>query len=197
MSPVEALALRPGGRPLAPMAMVVPDGGNGYWHAHPGDDPMGMIVHELIPRCQAFGLGRLEDNNPVLATGISMGGYGAILLAEKHPSLVSALAAISPAVWSSWSWAESANPYAYTSEADYLANDVCIHTAALVGKPVRVASGLSDGFHGGVVTLADALPKGAVVVFAPGGHDTAFFETQVGPSLRFLSDHLHVGRGVC
>lgn len=197
LRPVDALALRPSGRPLAPMAMVVPDGGNGYWHAHPGDDPMGMLVHELIPRCQAIGLGRIEDGSAVLATGISMGGYGAILLAEKYPRLVAEVAAISPAVWSSWSWAESANPHAYTSEADYLANDVCLHTADLAGKPVRVASGLSDGFHGGVVTLAAYLPKGAVVVFAPGGHDSAFFRTQVAPSLSFLSEHLRVGKGVC
>lgn len=42
LSPAQALALRPGGRPLAPVAMVAVDGGNGYWNPHPGDDPMAI-----------------------------------------------------------------------------------------------------------------------------------------------------------
>jgi hypothetical protein len=40
------------------MAMVAPDGGLGYWNPHPGDDPMGMVIDELIPMCQRLGLGR-------------------------------------------------------------------------------------------------------------------------------------------
>ena len=57
MSPAQALALKPGGRPLPPMALVTVDGG-GYWNPHPGDDPMAMVVGELIPRCRRLGLGR-------------------------------------------------------------------------------------------------------------------------------------------
>lgn len=70
------------------MALVTVDGGTGYWHAHPGNDLMRMLVDEVIPRIGVM--------------GISMGGYGALLLAEKHPGLVSAVAAISAAIWTSY-----------------------------------------------------------------------------------------------
>jgi hypothetical protein len=47
-----ALAARQDGRALPPMALVAADGGGLYWNPHPGDDPMGMIVDELIPMCR-------------------------------------------------------------------------------------------------------------------------------------------------
>jgi pimeloyl-ACP methyl ester carboxylesterase len=93
----QALAAREHGRGLPPMALVSVDGGGLYWNPHPGDDPMAMIVHELIPMCQRLGLGRSPHG--IGAIGISMGGYGALLLAEKNPGLIAAVAAISPAVW--------------------------------------------------------------------------------------------------
>jgi S-formylglutathione hydrolase FrmB len=34
--------------------------------------------------------------------GISMGGYGALAIAERYPRQVSAVAAISPAIWTSY-----------------------------------------------------------------------------------------------
>ena len=91
-----ALAARHDGRPLPPLALVSVDGGGLYWNPHPGDDPMAMIVDELIPMCRRLGLGRPPRRIGVI--GISMGGYGGLLLAEQHPRLISAVAAISPAV---------------------------------------------------------------------------------------------------
>jgi S-formylglutathione hydrolase FrmB len=122
--------------------------------------------------------------------GVSMGGYGAILFAEKYPHLISAVAAISPAIWTSYAQAENANPRAYASAADFAANDAVTHTAALEGIPVRVASGDSDPFHPGVETLAAALPRGAVVDFSQGCHTGPFFIDQEPPSLAFLAQHL-------
>ena len=58
MSPAQAVALRMGRSQLAPMAMVTVDGGGGYWNPHPGDNPMAMVMDELIPLCQRLGLGR-------------------------------------------------------------------------------------------------------------------------------------------
>ena len=58
MSPAQAVALEVGRRALPPMAMVTVDGGGGYWHPHPGDDPMTMVVSELIPMCRRLNLGR-------------------------------------------------------------------------------------------------------------------------------------------
>jgi fermentation-respiration switch protein FrsA (DUF1100 family) len=188
MTPAQALALQVGGHPLPPMAMVTVDGGGGYWNPHPGDDPMGMVVDELIPMCQERRLGSPPDG--IGTMGISMGGYGAILLAEQHPGVISAVAAISPAVWTTYAEARSANRGAYASLEAFAAYDVITHVGALDDTPVRVASGTDDPFHPGVVTLAGVLPSSSVVEISTGCHTDPFFVAQEPPSLEFLGRHL-------
>lgn len=188
MSPQQAVALRVGGVPLAPMAMVTVDGGNGYWNPHPGDDPMSMVMNEVIPMCRAMGAGRPPRAIGVM--GISMGGYGALLLGERFPHVIRAVAAISPAVWTSYRQARDANPGAYASAADFDACDVVTHAGDLSHTPVRVASGVDDPFHPGVLALARALPPQAVVVISKGCHTGPFFTSQEAPSLEFLARHL-------
>jgi pimeloyl-ACP methyl ester carboxylesterase len=188
LKPADALALQVDGAPLRPMAIVTVDGGHGYWNPHPGDDPMGMVINELIPLCRRLGLGRPPHQIGTL--GISMGGYGALLFAEKFPRLFRAVAAISPAVWTSYDQAHNVNTAAYASPAAFAANDVVTHARALTGTPVRVASGNEDPFHPGVVALARALPRGATVVLSAGCHSGSFFLQQTPPSLAFLSHHL-------
>jgi pimeloyl-ACP methyl ester carboxylesterase len=182
----EALAARQGGRPLPPMGFVAVDGGRGYWNPHPGDNPEAMVVTELIPMCRRLGLGRQR----IGITGISMGGYGALFLAEQHPSLIDAVAAISPAVWTSYAQARGANAGAYASAADFARDDVITHASALAGMPVRVAGGTDDPFYPGVRALAKVLPKSAVVDLSAGCHDHFFFDSQQHPSLAFLGEHL-------
>ena len=188
MSPAQAVALRMDGRPLAPMALVTVDGGNGYWNPHPGDDPMAMVIGELIPLCRRLGLGRPPRRIGMM--GISMGGYGALLLAEKYPHLIAATAAISPAIWTSYAQARGANAGAYASAAAFAANDAVTHASALADVPVRVAAGYHDPFYPGVQALARALPPGAMVDLAKGCHTGAFFAAQQPPSLAFLARHL-------
>jgi predicted esterase len=188
MSPAQAVAQQVGGRPLRPMGLVTVDGGDGYWNPHPGDDPLTMIVDELIPLCQTMNLGRPPSR--IGTMGISMGGYGALLVAEKHPGLIAAVAAISPAVWTSYPQASAANDGAYASASDFAADDVVTHTSTLAGKPVRIASGLDDPFHPGVLALVQALPPGAIVDISKGCHTGDFFLAQEPPSLEFLAQHL-------
>jgi S-formylglutathione hydrolase FrmB len=187
LTPARAVALAGAdGRVLPPMALVTADGGNGYWNPHPGDDPLRMLADELIPLCQRRGLGRSR----VGVMGISMGGYGALLLAEKHPSLIAAVAAISPAIWTSYAQARAANAGAYASAAAFAANDAVTHASALRGVPVRVAVGYGDPFYPGVRALATALPREAVVSAGKGCHDGSYFSSQEPLSLQFLASHL-------
>jgi enterochelin esterase-like enzyme len=188
LSPAQALAVKADGRPLAPMAMVTVDGGNGFWTPHPGDNPMAMVIDELIPLCQRRGLGRPPQR--IGTMGISMGGYGALLFAERYPRLISAVAAISPGIWTSYAQARAADPGAYASAAAFSANDTITHAAALAGTPVRVTTGYDDPFYPGVQILARALPAGAVVDYAQGCHTDPFFLEQQPPSLAFLASHL-------
>jgi S-formylglutathione hydrolase FrmB len=193
LTPSQAVALKPAGTALPPLALVTVDGGDSYWNPHPGDNPQAMLTEELIPLCQRKGLGTGARKIGVL--GISMGGYGALLLAEKYPRLVGAVAAISPAIWTSYAQAQSANPGAYASAAAFTAADAVTHAGALAGVPVRVASGYDDPFYPGVRTLARALPQNpggvrAEVYFGSGCHTGAFFNAQEPSSLAFLARHL-------
>ena len=194
LQPNEAVALVVDGQAVPPMAMVTVDGGPGYWNPHPDDDPMAMVVSELIPLCQDMNLGRPPQK--IGTMGISMGGYGAILLAEKYPDLIRAVAAISPAIWTSYEQAQAVNRLAYASAADFAANDAVTHTAALSNTPVRVASGNDDPFHPGVVALARQLPRTSTVVLSQGCHTGPFFNAQEPPSLQFLGRHLAAGGSV-
>ena len=115
--------------------------------------------------CRRLGLGRPPHR--IGAMGISMGGYGALLLAEKHPRLIAAVAAISPAIWTSYAQARTANAGAYASAADFAADDAITHAAALARVPVRVAAGYADPFYPGVRALAGALPRPARSLTSP------------------------------
>ncbi len=188
MTPAKALALRIGGAPLTPMAMVTVDGGDRYWNPHPGDDPMSMVVDELIPLCQRKGLGAAP--NQIGLMGISMGGFGALAIAERYPGLASAVAAISPAVWTTYAQAHAANSGAFASSSDFDQVNVIKHVRSLHGIPVRIASGTDDPFHPGVEKLINVLPQGSTDVVAHGCHTNSFFLEQEPPSMMFLSRHL-------
>ena len=147
-----------------------------------------MLIHEIIPMCQRLGLG----NHPrtIGTIGISMGGYGAILLAEKHPQTIAAAAAISPAVWTTYDQATAANPTAFTSDREFVDNDIVTHTLSLARTPLRVASGDDDPFHPGVLALANRLLRSATIDITSGCHDEAFFANQRQASIQFLGEHL-------
>jgi pimeloyl-ACP methyl ester carboxylesterase len=185
-NPARWLALRTrDGDAIRPMAIVTVDGGDLYWHRRGRDDPMAMLVHELIPMCRRRGL-----DGPLAATGISMGGYGALLLAEHHPNLVRVVSAISPAIWTTYAEADAANPTAFTTPADFAANDVITHAARLNGTPARIAGGANDPFHPGQLALLQALGAGTASYFGPGCHDQSFFASQEPASLEFIAAQL-------
>jgi enterochelin esterase-like enzyme len=176
------------GNGIAPLALVACDGGDLYWNPHPGDNPMAMLIDEVIPMCQRRGLGRARGT--VGAIGESMGGYGALLLAETYPTQIAAVAAISPAIFTSYSQAVHVNSTSYASARDFARDDVIAHAAALKSLPVRVASGAQDPFHPGVVQLVRRLGAHASVDLTGGCHDANFFDSQQQRSLEFLSRHL-------
>lgn len=189
-SPAEAVSIKSNGQALTPMALVTVDGGDGYWHPHPHDDPMGMVLHELIPMMQKRGLG--VQPHRIATMGISMGGYGAIAFGEHFPRLFTAVAAISPAIFATFNWVHYVNPGAYWGLTDFAKYDVITHAGALRATPVRVASGDRDPFHPWIEQFVARLKPSDSVSFPPGEHNGAFFHSQIAPSVRFLSEHLAV-----
>src|SRR4051794_4611641 len=83
---------------VAPFALVAVDGGDhDYWHRRSsGADAQAMLVDELLPMLAARGL----RTDRFAVGGWSMGGYGALLLAERlGPQRIAAVAVDSPAIW--------------------------------------------------------------------------------------------------
>jgi poly(3-hydroxybutyrate) depolymerase len=179
-------------------AVICVDGGQSYWHRRAdGDDPVGMILHEVLPRAAAAGL----MTNRIGITGESMGGYGALLLAERlaaaagpTPRAVAAVAALSPAIFASYADAQTANHTAFDSPADFASNDVFADLRALRRIPTWVACGADDPFEPQAALLRARLAASTGHP-VPGGilsgcHDDAFWQRNQPDGLSFLATHL-------
>lgn len=86
---------------MAPMIIVTPDGFTSFY-INSADGKMNyedFFVKELIPHIEKTYKVKAERKFRAIA-GLSMGGYGSLVLALKHPDLFVAAAPLSAAVWS-------------------------------------------------------------------------------------------------
>lgn len=169
-----------------PFALAAIDGGDhGYWHRRAdGDDPGGMLLDEFVPLLAGRGL----VTSTIGLFGWSMGGYGALLLAETAgPERISAVAADSPALWASFGASADG---AFDGAADFAAHDVMARADRLAGMPIRIACGDRDPFHGAVRTFARDVPDLAGTDFSTGGHTDTFWRRTAPEQLRFLASGL-------
>jgi S-formylglutathione hydrolase FrmB len=192
-------------------AVITVDGGTTYWHRRAdGDDPQGMIIHEVLPRAAALGL----ETGRIGMAGESMGGYGALLLAERlgsGPAVAStpgyaapgpgpaapraaAVAAISPAIFASCADARQADGRAFDDPEDFAANNVFSRISALQRVPAFIACGTHDPFESmaslfrGRLGRATGHPPAGLVT--TGCHDVAFWARNLPAGLRFISRYL-------
>src|SRR3954451_20568418 len=103
-----------------PFALAAMDGGeHTYWHRRAdGDDPQRMLLDWFLPM---VGSRRLRPGRNGLS-GWSMGGYGALLLAERLGAAGCAVVAVdSPALWRA---ASDTAPGAFDNAGDYARNNV-------------------------------------------------------------------------
>jgi Putative esterase len=199
-------------------AVITVDGGNTYWHRREdGDDPLGMIIHEVLPRAAARGL-RTERIGIV---GNSMGGYGALLLAERLGSAppppgsappppgsgpgqgpvprasaptAAAVVASSPAIFASYADARAADPGAFDGLADFARNNVFSGLNALRRVPAWIDCGSDDPFAPMTLRLRARLERlaghPAQGGIEPGCHDDAFWARGLPTELQFLGRQL-------
>ncbi len=81
-----------------PLVVVMPDGGRGwYTNALQGDAYEDHILQDVMGQVERLFPVARERRRRAIA-GLSMGGYGALRLALKHPSLFAAAASLSGAV---------------------------------------------------------------------------------------------------
>jgi len=171
----------------SPFALLTVDGGGTYWHRRAnGDDPLRMITDELLPRLRRLGL----RTDRIGLYGYSMGGYGALLAAERlGPDRVAAVAAASPAVFPTYDAARGANADAFDDAADFHRNDVLRGLPRLRDVPSWVGCGHSDVFADITETIRRRLPN-TVGGLSEGCHDTAYWRRELPGVLQFLETQL-------
>lgn len=178
---------------VAPFALVVANGGNGFWHERPdGEDGGAMVVDELLPliasRTDLEVLAGPEDRLGLL--GWSMGGYGVLHLAPAlGADRVAAVCASSPGLYTD---PAAAHPDGFADPAEYERFSVMDRQDELAGIPVRVSCGTRDYFFDAVRTYVEGFPADAdlTVDFGPGAHELAFTRRSLPDDLAFVATRL-------
>ncbi|MEV6350713.1 alpha/beta hydrolase-fold protein [Actinoplanes sp. NPDC051851] len=148
----------------APFVLAGADGDRLAWQPGGRDDPQRMVHQELPAWCAERGF----DTARTSAWGWSMGGSGALLLAESFPDSLRSVAAFSPAV----------------TPGDAVFRQV----AALRTVPVGLWCGTGDGLLDDVKALRTAMPvKPVAGGYAPGRHDFGYWSTQIPAAFAFLA----------
>ena len=168
-----------------PFAIAAVDGGNTWWHHRAdGSDTQSMLVKEFVPflGSQGYDLGRIG------LFGISMGGFGSLLLASQGrlPG-VRAVAAMSPAVWNHY---DPRQDSAFDGPADFAAHDVFALRPRLAAVPKRIDCGTGDDLAATVRAYRAGLPGEVEGGFRPGGHDYSYWRSVLPEVLSFLGYNL-------
>jgi pimeloyl-ACP methyl ester carboxylesterase len=184
-----AAYVRAGGRPFA---LAVMDAGESYFHPRAsradrsGEDRLAVATVDL-PRTVRDVLGAQRLREALM--GFSMGGYGALLAAEREPARYRAVAVAGPAIFPSYEDERRSVGDAFDSAADFARYDVLSHAGALRGRPVRIWAGQRDPFLPGVRAFAHACPTADVHV-EPGCHDDGFWRASAASLIEFAGAHL-------
>lgn len=169
-----------------PYALASFEGGEAVnWHARAnGDDPQRAVVEELLPRLAANGL----IVTKIGLHGVSLGGYGALLLAARLGSARTAAVAVSsPAIWETYAQAQ---PGTFDGPEDFARNDLFDLTSRFAGIPVEIDCGSNDPFAGGVQRFRAQLRPTPAGGIEPGCHDDAFFSRVAERQLIFIGRYL-------
>jgi enterochelin esterase-like enzyme len=151
--------------------VLLPDGGDhSYWHNRADGRWGSMVLREIVPRHGRVAIG-----------GISMGGYGALLLgAQRH---FCAVGGHSPALW--FDGADSAAG-AFDDAEDYDRHDIVNHPPHYTA-PVWIDVGTEDPFHNAAVHYAREVH--AQLHVWPGGHDSGYWHSHLRQYLEFYARH--------
>ena len=168
-----------------PFAIADVDGADTWWHPRAdGTDTQSMLLAEFIPLLAGQGF----DTGNLGLLGLSMGGFGVLLLASqgKIPGL-RAVAAMSPAVWSEF---DAGLEDAFDSSEDFAANDVFALRPRLASLPKRIDCGTDDDLLATVQDYVRGLPGPVEGGFRPGGHEDTYWRLVLPDVVAFLAGHL-------
>jgi S-formylglutathione hydrolase FrmB len=194
----------------APLLVVMPDGDDGWYvdGAGPASGHETQIVRELIPAVDSRyrTIARREGR---AVAGLSMGGYGALKLALKHPHLFAAAASHSGAVsfgretsFEEGTWEDARRVFG-TSPLDRerrRANDVFILArerreagSVWAGPALYLDCGTEDFLYDANSRFRAFLREIGVPYEYhehPGGHTWEYWDARLPDQLRFVLEHL-------
>ena len=167
-------------------AVAAVDGGESYWHRRAsGEDRLRMLFADFLPLLERrFGL------RPRAVMGWSMGGYGALLAAERHPARFRAVAVSSAAIWPNYAQQHAAVPDAFDGAADFARNDVFAGSERLAHTAVSISCGTADPFLGNDRAFAGRLAQAPAGEFVAGCHDEDFWRRMLPAQVRFVGRSL-------
>ena len=157
-----------------------PDGGeSSYWHDRDDRDWGRYVLEEVIPEAlEESG----ADPDRVAIGGISMGGFGALDLADDRKWC--AVGAHSPAIFLK---AEFTAEGAFDDAEDFAEHDVIAHADRFPDDvPLFLDVGDEDPFRSGVAAFADA--AGVDARYFPGNHESAYWDAHWPDYMRFYSE---------
>lgn len=172
------------------LALVAIAGSDTFWHERAsGEDRMAMLLDEFIPWYEErHDAGGSRANRAVM--GWSMGGYGALLAAERRPDMFAAVCAASPALWRSY---DDGVGDAFDDAKDFAENDVFAGIGELSDTAVRVDCGKADVFHDAARDFAARCEEqtgrpvaGDVADGVTGCHDSDYWRRVAPDELAFV-----------
>jgi enterochelin esterase-like enzyme len=172
---------------IRPMLIVMPLGDMGYWvnHVDEGERWGDYVTADVVQHVDTEF--RTEPEGKARAIGgISMGGYGALVLAFNHPQLFQHVAANSPSLHPEGSLSILGTGEDYAQRDPVSLGD----TADLGGLGIWLDIGASDPWLPRATQLDQTLNKRGVVhnwTLGDGGHDGAYWQRNVPAYLRFYS----------
>ena len=156
--------------PRAPV-VILPDGGyDSWWHDRAGGAWGTMVLKEIVPKHGRVAIG-----------GISMGGYGALLLGAQ--GRFCAIGGHSPALFPDY--AESA-PGAFDNARDFARNGLLNHPPHY-SAPVWIDVGTGDPLRNDDVTYAHEIH--AEIHLWDGGHDIDYWSSHLQDYFAFYARH--------
>jgi S-formylglutathione hydrolase FrmB len=181
---------------LPPLALAMPsDGlfglGSGYVK-HAAGDFRAWILDE-IPELAAAAVNAVSPEGPLALSGLSMGGFGALLLGARNGERVRAVAGLS----SITDFAQMRFFVGDISGYDVANEDRSVLEAILANRgelpAIHFDCGETDPLIEPNRELHAALNAAGVVhsyVEYPGGHEWPYWEGHIGAALQFVSEHL-------
>jgi pimeloyl-ACP methyl ester carboxylesterase len=174
--------MRNGGAPFAVLAM---DAGESYVHPRSsGEDRLGVLMNDLPVLARSLLSPQIDYEALV---GVSMGGYGALLAAERNPQRYRAVAVAGPALFQSYGEENRAIGDGFDDAAQFATYDVIAHAAKLAHTPVLVRAGYGDPFYANVKAFAKACPHADVGYIEHGCHDDGVWRLTAPQLLSFVT----------